>query len=397
MNNANGSEPISNADLEIAKHTAPSTTEEQDRKKNSDQQLHHAQSARWYYASTVFPLLAGTFGPMASAFSVSALVTKWRLNLPVPGDYLGAVDIPDPRWLIIVNAVSLLLAIVANLSLLLNMTKRLSFAIAQPITIVGFWSASILLIGLVAYTATHSSWRVPDVQYQASSAAFYYAIYAAALYQIISYLMCVTVLGAYTHKYPKDFELTPAQRTLMLQTISFLVYLHLGALVYSRIEGWRYLDAVYWADFTLLTVGIGGNFVPTTDLGRGLLFPFAIGGIIIIGLVISSVRSLVVERGSQKLSARMQEKVRQRVVRQIAAAERGKTTKSRGLFTISNTDAQQLAEGPTAKRADELERRQTEFHMMRRVQKIAVRDKRYASLLTSTLAFAILWFASTLR
>ena len=90
--------------------------------------------------------------------------------------------------------------------------------------------------------------------------------------------MLVTVWGAYRGHYDKEFQLTMSQRTLMLQTISFLVYLLAGAAVYSHIEGWAYLDAVYWADFTLLTVGIG-DYAPSTHLGRGLLFPFAIGGI----------------------------------------------------------------------------------------------------------------------
>jgi potassium channel subfamily K len=90
--------------------------------------------------------------------------------------------------------------------------------------------------------------------------------------------MLVTVWGAYRGHYDKEFQLTMSQRTLMLQTISFLVYLLAGAAVYSHIEGWAYLDAVYWADFTLLTVGIG-DYSPQTHLGRGLLFPFAIGGI----------------------------------------------------------------------------------------------------------------------
>ncbi len=88
----------------------------------------------------------------------------------------------------------------------------------------------------------------------------------------------VTVYGAYRGNYDKDFKLTMSQRTLMLQTISFLVYLMTGAAVYSHIEGWKYLDALYWADFTLLTVGIG-DYAPKTHLGRSLLFPFAIGGI----------------------------------------------------------------------------------------------------------------------
>jgi potassium channel subfamily K len=90
--------------------------------------------------------------------------------------------------------------------------------------------------------------------------------------------MLVTVYGALRGHYNKEFQLTMSQRTLMLQTISFLVYLLAGAALYSHIEGWKYLDAVYWADFTLLTVGIG-DYAPSTHLGRGLLFPFAIGGI----------------------------------------------------------------------------------------------------------------------
>jgi potassium channel subfamily K len=90
--------------------------------------------------------------------------------------------------------------------------------------------------------------------------------------------MLFTVYGAYRGHYDKEFQLTMSQRTLMLQTISFLVYLLAGAAVYSHIEGWAFLDAVYWADFTLLTVGIG-DYAPGTHLGRGLLFPFAIGGI----------------------------------------------------------------------------------------------------------------------
>ena len=69
--------------------------------------------------------------------------------------------------------------------------------------------------------------------------------------------MVVTVYGAYSGKYPKKFELTNSQRTLMLQTIAFMVYLLGGAAVYARIEEWTFVDAVYWADFTLLTIGIG--------------------------------------------------------------------------------------------------------------------------------------------
>jgi hypothetical protein len=205
---------------------------------------------KWWYASTAFPLITGTFGPMANAFSICALVENWRIAIPQGEPDSAGTDIPDPTWLIAVNAVSLVFALIANMSLLLNMTQRLKFTIAQPITIIGFWMSSVLLIALIVVASY--DFHAPGVQDQALTQAYYYACWAAGLYQIISYLMCMTILGAIKKKYDSKFNLTVAQRTLMLQTIAYFTYLLLGALVFSKIEGWRFLDAVYWADFTLV-------------------------------------------------------------------------------------------------------------------------------------------------
>lgn len=54
--------------------------------------------ARWWYASTAFPLIAGTFGPMANAFSLCALVENWRVSIPPGGTEEHGIDIPDPKW-----------------------------------------------------------------------------------------------------------------------------------------------------------------------------------------------------------------------------------------------------------------------------------------------------------
>jgi potassium channel subfamily K, other eukaryote len=178
--------------------------------------------------------------------------------------------------LIGINAVQLVIALISNLFLLLNMARRVRFSIAQPITIIGWYLSSFALIGLCACAC--GPLIVEPRDDHAFTQAFYYAIFSAGLYFLVATLMLVTVIGAYRGHYDKQFQLTMSQRTLMLQTISFLVYLMAGAAVYSHIEGWAYLDAVYWADFTLLTVGIG-DYSLQTHLGRGLLFPFAIGGI----------------------------------------------------------------------------------------------------------------------
>ncbi len=272
------------------------------------------------------------------------------------------------------------------------MARRVSFSVAQPITILGFWIASVLLIGLIA--VADNDFQASEVQHQALTQAYYYAIFAAFLYQIISYLMCITVWGAHAGHYSKEFKLTAAQRTLMLQTISFLVYQNIWALAYCHIEGWDFLDAVYWADFTSLTIGIGADFVPKSHLGRSLLFPYAMGGIVILGLVVGSIRSLVVDRGKKKLAARMTERTRHRLVAQIEKNMEGDRMELRRHGTglnINKDVCNALALNPGDENMGEKDRRQYEFEAMRKVQELATKRRQYMSLATSTIAFAFLW------
>ncbi|KAI9841648.1 MAG: Potassium channel [Sclerophora amabilis] len=333
--------------------------------------------SRWWFTSTAFPLVAGTFGPMASAFSVCALVQEWRVYLPPGQNEAHGLDVPDPKWLIAINALSLILALIANAALSLNMARRLSFSIAQPITIVGWYVASLLLIALVAVAS--GPLRLPSPPPHALSQAFYYGIMAAALYFIVATLMAITVWGARRGHYKREFKLTTSQRTLMLQTISFLVYLLVSASIYAHLEGWAFLDAVYFADYTLLTVGTG-DFTPSTNVGRGLLFPYSIGGIVMLGLVIGSIRSLILERGKNKIEARMVEKTRQRVLKS--------SDLSQGRINLTPFKKRHLGSNSS----DERGRRKREFQVMREVQEQAAQSRRWTSLAISSTAWLVLWF-----
>ncbi|KAF2104383.1 potassium channel [Rhizodiscina lignyota] len=339
---------------------------------------------RWWFASTACPLIAGTFGPMANSFSICALVQSWRVYVPKGVSETKGQHIKDPPWLIAVNSVSLALALIANLALLLNMARRIPFAVAQSITIVGFFLASFMLIALVSVASSHHLFRVEPSETHALSQAYYYGIIAAALYFIISCLMIGTVWGAWKGHYRKEFRLTISQRTLMIQTIMFMLYLLLGACIYSFIEGWEYLDAVYWADFTLLTIGIGDDFTPATHLGRGLLFPYAVGGIVTIGLVVGSIRTLVLERAKAKMEARMTEKRRERV---LSTVNMENETIKVGHFRRMSFSQTGLSEP---------ERREQEFNIMRKIQSDSSSRRRWMSLLTSTLAACGLWFIGAL-
>ena len=199
----------------------------------------------------------------------------------------------------------------------------------------------------------------------------------------------ITVYGAHKGYYKKEVRLTGTQHTLMLLTISFLIYLEAGAAVFAHVEGWSFLDALYWADFTLLTIGIG-NIAPTTHLGRSLLIPYAFGGIIIVGLTVSSIRRSLLERSEARLSARFVEKVRRRKLRKI-----WKLTKEGPLLhpigathglSQSSADPFEAPEGLT-----EFERRREEFTLMRKIKTEAARDRRWTYLFVSGSIFASLW------
>ncbi|KAI9857881.1 MAG: Potassium channel [Trichoglossum hirsutum] len=339
-------------------------------------------SSRWWFASTTSPLVAGTFGPMANAFSICALAGTWRVSIPPGGTEEHGDEITDPKWLIAVNAISLAFALVANMSLLLNMARRIPFSVAQPITIFGWYISSFLLIALVALAS--SILQLPPADY-AFTQAYYYGIMAALIYFTISSLMVGTVFGAYKGHYPREFKLTISQRTLMLQTISFLAYLLSGAAVFARVEGWKFLDAVYWADFTLLTVGVG-DYAPATHTGRALFFPYAIGGILIIGLVIGSIRSLVLERGKKRMTVRMLEKERVKALTRLNSRDREVLIPIQSEGSSNDRDSANF----------EWKRRKEEFKLMRQVQDQAIRSRRWRSLLISAVAWFVLLFLGAL-
>ncbi|KAL2135782.1 hypothetical protein VTI74DRAFT_6987 [Chaetomium olivicolor] len=342
----------------------------------------HLVPSRWWFASSAFPMIAGTLGPVASAFSICALVKPWRQSFPPETDLQLASFISDPHWLTAINAIQLAVALFANMALLLNMTRRLSFTIAQPVTIVGWYISSLALVALTA-TAAGPLVAEPADEFIWSQ-AFYYAIYSAVLYFFVASLMVVTYLGAQAGHYPKDFMLTPSQRTLMLQTIMLLLYLLLGALLFSKLEDWSYLDGVYWAAVTLFTVGFG-DLHATTTLGRALLLPYSLVGIISLGLVIGSIRSLVLDRGKRRLGARMVEKKRRRTLQRM-------TKKGKDDILVPIKEGPPLSSVPTnSSGLTEFERREHEFKLMRKIQEAAAHRRRWVAMGISTGTWLVLW------
>lgn len=145
----------------------------------------------------------------------------------------------------------------------------------------------------------------------------------------------------------------------MLQTMSYVFYLAFGAGIFSTIEGWDFVDGVYWADYTLLTIGLGTDFPLQTNTAKALLIPYAAGGITMLGLVIGSVRGLVLERGKTKVIRRTVQKKREKWMDKMDSPHGGW--------------------------------KKLEFEAMRRIESSAEKARKYSSLGVAFLAFLVIW------
>jgi potassium channel subfamily K, other eukaryote len=201
--------------------------------------------------------------------------------------------------------VSLGIAITVNLVLLSRLSRGPNFIFYHCIVITGWLISSILLASAAAIASQD---YVLQPQHNTTfSQAFFFACYAAGLYFVISLLMIISVLGDRLGYYRDESRWVRHEYDLAYQTIIFKVYILAGAAVFSHVESWNYLDTVFWAITTILTIGLG-DFAPKTHLGRSLLFPFAAAGVIQLGIVVGSIQSFTTQRRKRKLRRMIQNK-----------------------------------------------------------------------------------------
>ncbi|KAF9034345.1 hypothetical protein BJ165DRAFT_1513150 [Panaeolus papilionaceus] len=401
------------------------------------------QPTFWWFTETAFPLIAGTFGPVANLFSVCSLAWTWRVQVSNSG------RVPDPAWLIVLNSCSLGVSCAANVALLLNFARRIPYYTAQIITITLWYIASILLLIPIALTHLPSIHPSPSAPVPATithhpfvtavtalsepnsviitemipkdemaySQAYYYALISCIFYAIISTLLLWNFLGTYQfHAYPPSFAtLTSSQRTLMLQTMAFIIYLGIGGAIFSSIQDWGFQNALYWADYTLLTIGLGSDFPVTTAKGRIVAVPYITFGICFLGLVVGSVRGLVVERAKYKFSRRYLGKARKRLGSELRrdqeAALSGRllhvdlVSESRtwhrspikGVITFLYETALGPRNIPLKIRKDVLQPwHHSEFEVMRLIESAAEQRQRFISLSVAFLAFLVVWLVGAI-
>jgi voltage-gated potassium channel len=77
-------------------------------------------------------------------------------------------------------------------------------------------------------------------------------------------------------------------RTVFIWAGSTLIF---GALAYHWLEGWSYLDALYFSVVSLATVGYG-DLAPKTPLGRAFTIFYIINGVVILLATFDRIRTV---------------------------------------------------------------------------------------------------------
>ena len=104
----------------------------------------------------------------------------------------------------------------------------------------------------------------------------------------LAVMLMINILGYVLGHYPQHFALTDDQRTLILQTTSFMIRLAIGAAIFQQLVAISFSDALYFSDVTVLTLGYG-DITAGYDVARSLIFPYAVVGIIRLALIVASV------------------------------------------------------------------------------------------------------------
>jgi len=212
------------------------------------------------------------------------------------------------------NAISLACGFFGNFCLLLNFTRRVRYIIALPMTIIAWYFATGIVsviytascqhtdnaLQLIGIIVAMNKYEAPARPAETWSQGFWHAIIAAVLYLVSSMLLMVNMLGYFLGHYPQHFDLDDDQRTLILQTMMFFIWLAGGAGIFSTVCDFKYADALYFADVTVLTIGFG-DIVSPNDAGRGFVFPYAVIGIIFLGLMINSIRKFAASMSKEKV------------------------------------------------------------------------------------------------
>ncbi|KAL4882302.1 hypothetical protein BJY04DRAFT_217618 [Aspergillus karnatakaensis] len=319
----------------------------------------------WWFAVSAIPLIVAIMGPLVNLMTITGLVMSWKSPTQDTTADVQEVGLSDPDWCIALRGISLACGVTGTISLLCRLGGAVQHGTYLIIALFAWILAATTLIGALAAVHIHDP---PTQDQEVYSQSYWAALIAAVLYVLLSILVGVNMLGCRLGQYSKDGKLTARRRNLALQNLSFVIWLAVGGVVFSQSIGLSYADALYFSTVTLLTIGFGDITNPN-PLGRGLIFPYTVVGIVLVGLIVAGFSQNAKEILCNEILRRHTDRQREAVV---------------GRFKLSSESKPGCSLGVDP----EDERR---FDAMRSLQTEAASFRRTTSLIIIILLFIVTW------
>lgn len=222
------------------------------------------------------PLAAAILAPLSTLLDIPALSVSNRGFLSSRQQHWYELyDEPqdDPAACLALSAVGLGLNVLANLLLLLRFSTRSQAytSIATRISLLSWIgktlvaAVNLIVFGVVARNGPGYSF----------DEGFWCAVVSIIDAGIITILLLLHYFYAFRPGGDHDLDLRMQGRQFMLSVTAFLGILAIQALAFSKIEGWSYLDSIYFSVQTALTIGFG-DYSPEHTAGKVLVFIFSV-------------------------------------------------------------------------------------------------------------------------
>lgn len=90
------------------------------------------------------------------------------------------------------------------------------------------------------------------------------------------------------HEIGADLQRAAQQYSTQILAGTIVVVLGVGTVVYRLLEGWSWVDSLYFSVVTLTTVGYG-DLSPTTDASKLFTVVYIVMGVSLLGAVINEI------------------------------------------------------------------------------------------------------------
>lgn len=254
---------------------------------------------------------------------------------------------------------------------LLTMTLHIGSIKGFLVTVIGWFASAVILFSLIGVEARkHRQARVHETYIYTEN--FFAGTISASLYVLIAGLLLIYMVRMQVSPFSMADRRKIECASIVFRSATLAFLLLSGAAVFSSIEGWSLMDALYFTDYTLLTIGIG-NLVPNTHLGRSLLFPYATLGITSLGFMITAVTSFTHRIRELKLKWKIEETLRENTVACFSTVD--------GVESRTASARNSIPKG-------------REILRVRKVKSAFYRKRRWTELVLFLAAWFILWLVS---